>query len=57
MIADVVPVGKTFLFFSLFGIMGKTSEFVGPFITAAIVDRMGGNTNGEFAIWLCLVLI
>jgi MFS-type transporter involved in bile tolerance (Atg22 family) len=51
MIADVVPVGKTFLFFSLFGIMGKTSAFVGPFITSAIITRMDGNSNGLF---LCL---
>jgi MFS-type transporter involved in bile tolerance (Atg22 family) len=50
MIADVVPAGKAFLFFSLFGIMGKTSAFVGPFITSAIVDRMGGNANGKFEL-------
>jgi MFS-type transporter involved in bile tolerance (Atg22 family) len=47
MIGDVVPVGKTFLFFSLFGVVGKTSAFIGPFITSAIIDNMGGNSNGK----------
>ena len=26
-------------------ISGKTSAFVGPFVTSAIIDRSGGNTN------------
>jgi MFS-type transporter involved in bile tolerance (Atg22 family) len=52
MIGDVVPAGKAFLFFSLFGVVGKTSAFVGPFITSAIITDMNGNTNGAFAFLL-----
>lgn len=46
-----------FLFWSLFTISGKTSAFVGPFVTSAIIDRSGGNTNMAFAFLLpcCLV--
>lgn len=30
MVTEVCPAGKTYLFFSLFSIVGKTSSFVGP---------------------------
>ena len=38
MISEVTPRGKEFLFFSLFSIMGKTSSFIGPFVSSAIID-------------------
>jgi MFS-type transporter involved in bile tolerance (Atg22 family) len=45
MISEVTPRGKEFLFFSLFSIIGKTSSFVGPFISSAIIDRTGNNSS------------
>lgn len=38
MIGEVTPQGHEFLFFSLFSIMGKTSSFIGPIISSAIID-------------------
>jgi MFS-type transporter involved in bile tolerance (Atg22 family) len=40
MISEVTPRGKEFLFFSLFSIMGKTSAFVGPIVSSAIIDAV-----------------
>lgn len=45
MISEVTPRGKEFLFFSLFSIIGKTSSFIGPFISSAIIDDTGNNSN------------
>ncbi|KAI1339973.1 autophagy-related protein 22-like protein [Xylariaceae sp. FL0016] len=38
MISSVTPRGHEFLFFSLFTIIGKTSSFIGPFVSSAIID-------------------
>ncbi|KAH0845778.1 putative autophagy protein (Atg22) [Fonsecaea pedrosoi] len=38
MISEVTPRGKEFLFFSLYSIMGKTSAFIGPIVSSAIID-------------------
>ena len=57
MISDVVPAKKMYLFFSLFGILGKTSSFVGPFITARIIASADGNDNMAFAFLLPAVLV
>lgn len=56
-ISDLVPRPKLFLFWSLFTISGKTSAFVGPFVTSAIIDRTGGNTNMAFAFLLPICII
>lgn len=59
-ISDIVPRSKMFLFWSLFCISGTTSAFIGPFVTSAIIDRSGGNTNTAFAFllpWCILGLI
>lgn len=53
MISEVVPRGKEFLFFALFSIIGKTSSFIGPFVSSAIIDR-SGNTNMPFTFLLAL---
>lgn len=45
MISEVTPRGKEFLFFSLFSIIGKTSSFIGPFISSAIIDNTGNNSS------------
>lgn len=64
MISEVVPAPKAFMFFALFNTVGKTSGFIGPFISSAIIQRAGGNTSasywflfamgcvGCFALWL-----
>lgn len=40
MISEVTPRGHEFLFFSLFSIIGKTSSFIGPIVSSAIIDAM-----------------
>lgn len=42
MISEVTPRGKEFLFFSLFSIVGKTSSFIGPLVSSAIIDASDG---------------
>ncbi len=41
MISEVTPRGREFLFFSLFSIIGKTSSFIGPLVSSAIIDDTG----------------
>ena len=45
MISEVTPRGKEFLFFSLFSIIGKTSSFIGPLVSSAIIDAAGSGTK------------
>ena len=45
MISEVTPRGKEFLFFSLFSIMGKTSAFIGPIVSSAIIDASPSKNN------------
>ena len=45
MISEVTPRGKEFLFFSLFSIIGKTSSFIGPLVSSAIIDDSGNNSS------------
>ena len=52
MITEIVPAPKVFMFFALFNTVGKTSGFIGPFVTGAIIDRAGGNANQAF--WFLL---
>ena len=47
MISEVTPRGKEFLFFSLFSIIGKTSSFIGPLVSSAIIDAAGTKRNPE----------
>ncbi len=49
MISEVTPRGKGFLFFSLFSIIGKTSSFIGPLVSSAIIDASpNGNNSTPF---------
>ena len=49
MISEVTPRGKEFLFFSLFSIVGKTSSFIGPLVSSAIIDASpNGNNSTPF---------
>ncbi|KAH8691428.1 putative autophagy protein [Talaromyces proteolyticus] len=45
MISEVTPRGKEFLFFSLFSIIGKTSSFIGPIVSSAIIDASPSGNN------------
>jgi MFS family permease len=45
MISEVTPRGHEFLFFALFSIMGKTSAFIGPIVSSAIIDA--DNSEGK----------
>ncbi|KAI1608700.1 UMF1 family MFS transporter [Exophiala viscosa] len=45
MISEVTPRGKEFLFFSLYSIMGKTSAFIGPIVSSAIIDASPSGNN------------
>ena len=45
MISEVTPRGKEFLFFALFSIMGKTSAFIGPIVSSAIIDASSSGNN------------
>jgi len=54
MISEVIPPGKEFLFFALFSIVGKTSAFIGPLVSSAIIDASHGNNNTPFGFLLAL---
>lgn len=45
MISEVTPRGHEFLFFSLFSIIGKTSSFIGPIVSSAIIDASPTHNN------------
>ncbi|SCV72420.1 BQ2448_3957 [Microbotryum intermedium] len=61
MISEFTPIGHEFLFFSLFTISGKSSSFIGPFVTSAISNRTN-NVSASFyflfalGISACLIL-
>ncbi|KAL6718491.1 hypothetical protein ACLMJK_004582 [Lecanora helva] len=58
MISEVTPRGKEFLFFSLFSIVGKTSSFIGPIVSSAIIDASPhGNNSTPFYFLFGLSLL
>ncbi|EMC92680.1 hypothetical protein BAUCODRAFT_142258 [Baudoinia panamericana UAMH 10762] len=56
MISEVTPRGKEFLFFSLFSIIGKTSSFIGPLVSSAIIDRSGNNSTPFYFLFALSVV-
>lgn len=56
-ISEVTPRGKEFLFFSLFSIIGKTSSFIGPLVSSAIIDRSHGNNSTPFYFLFSLSIV
>ena len=48
MISEVIPAPKAYMFFALFNTVGKTSGFIGPFISSAIIERAGGQTSAAY---------
>ncbi|KAJ5666466.1 uncharacterized protein N7477_008914 [Penicillium maclennaniae] len=58
MISEVTPRGHEFLFFSLFSIIGKTSSFIGPLVSSAIIDASPtGNVSTPFYFLFALSLV
>lgn len=57
MISEVTPRGREFLFFSLFSIIGKTSSFIGPLVSSAIIDDSGGNNSTPFYFLAALSVV
>ncbi|KAF7336879.1 Autophagy-related protein [Mycena venus] len=49
MISEVSPLPQMFLFFALFSVVGKTSAFIGPFVSSAIITAANNNDNMPFA--------
>lgn len=58
MMSEVCPRGKEFIFFAIFSVVNKTSSWIGPFITSAIIDQSHNNWTGfPFILALCVVSI
>jgi MFS-type transporter involved in bile tolerance (Atg22 family) len=54
--AELVPRGREYMFFSLLGIVSKGSSWIGPIVSSAIVDRTGNQwTSFPFVAALTLV--
>jgi MFS-type transporter involved in bile tolerance (Atg22 family) len=54
--AELVPRGREYMFFSLLGIVSKGSAWIGPIVSSAIVDRTGNEwTSFPFVAALILV--
>ncbi|KAH7930161.1 MFS general substrate transporter [Leucogyrophana mollusca] len=49
MISEVSPLPQMFLFFALFSVVGKTSAFIGPLVSSAIITASDNNNNMPFA--------
>ncbi|KAJ3564406.1 hypothetical protein NP233_g8317 [Leucocoprinus birnbaumii] len=49
MISEVSPLPQMFLFFALFSVVGKTSAFIGPLVSSAIITASNDNDNMPFA--------
>lgn len=56
MMAELIPHGREYLFFSLLGIVSKGSSWIGPFVASAIVDS-SGNQWTAFAFVAALIFV
>ncbi|KAH9897121.1 autophagy-related protein 22-like protein [Xylariomycetidae sp. FL2044] len=56
MISSVTPPGHDFLFFSLFTIIGKTSSFIGPLVSSAIIDASPNQSNNSAPFYFLFAL-
>ncbi|KAI0775082.1 MFS general substrate transporter [Trametes elegans] len=54
MISEVSPLPQMFLFFALFSVVGKTSAFIGPLVSSAIITASGNNDNYPFVFLFTL---
>lgn len=55
-IAELIPRGREYMFFSLLGIVSKGSAWIGPIVSSAIVDRTG-NQWTAFVFVAALTLV
>lgn len=56
LISSVTPPGHEFLFFSLFSIIGKTSSFIGPLVSSAIIDASPNQSNNSAPFYFLFAL-
>ncbi|KAH6898061.1 autophagy-related protein 22-like protein [Thelonectria olida] len=56
LISSVTPRGHEFLFFSLFSIIGKTSSFIGPLVSSAIIDASPNHNNDSAPFYFLFAL-
>ncbi|EGR46797.1 uncharacterized protein TRIREDRAFT_109643 [Trichoderma reesei QM6a] len=56
MISSVTPRGHEFLFFSIFNIIGKSSSFIGPLISSAIIDATPNRSNNSAPFYFLFAL-
>jgi len=54
--AELVPRGREYMFFSLLGIVSKGSAWIGPIVCSAIVDR-NGNQWTSFPFVAALIFV
>lgn len=54
--AELIPRGREYMFFSLLGIVSKGSAWIGPIVSSAIVDA-NGNSWTPFAFVTALILV
>ncbi|KAI0671865.1 autophagy-related protein 22-like protein [Trametes maxima] len=47
-------ISEVFLFFALFSVVGKTSAFIGPLVSSAIITASGNNDNYPFVFLFIL---
>ncbi|TFK40194.1 MFS general substrate transporter [Crucibulum laeve] len=57
MISEVSPLPQMFLFFALFSVVGKTSAFIGPLVSSAIITASNNNDNMPFAFLFALGVV
>jgi len=57
MISEVSPLSQMFLFFALFSVVGKTSAFIGPLVSSAIITAVGDNDNMPFTFLFALAVV
>ncbi|KAJ9130749.1 Autophagy-related protein [Coniochaeta hoffmannii] len=56
LISSVTPPGHEFLFFSLFSIIGKTSSFIGPLVSSAIIDATPDQSGNSAPFYFLFAL-
>lgn len=56
LISSVTPPGHEFLFFSLFSIIGKTSSFIGPLVSSAIIDATPNQSGNSAPFYFLFAL-
>jgi len=53
--AELVPRGREYMFFSLLGIVSKGSSWIGPIVCSAIQDANGNQVSAHSALLIAVV--